>query len=79
VRSLAWQNAIPMLLALALAVASGMGLALLVFRLMDLSAVVDWANIGVMSATAGILILLITTLTLPTLRSATHLNALRTE
>jgi predicted lysophospholipase L1 biosynthesis ABC-type transport system permease subunit len=79
VRSLMWQNAIPMLLALVLAVVSGVGLAILVFRLMSLRAVVDWANISVMSLTAGVLILLITTLTLPTLKSATRLTALRTE
>ncbi|MEV4311939.1 FtsX-like permease family protein [Actinocrispum sp. NPDC049592] len=79
VRSLLWQNAIPMFVALVLAVATGVGLGLLVFRLMGLGFVVDWSTIGVMAATAAGLILVITTLTLPTLKSATHLNALRTE
>jgi hypothetical protein len=79
VRSLLWQNAIPMLLAVVLSVTAGVGLALLVFRMMELRVMVDWSSIGIMSATAAVVSLLITVLTLPTLRSATRLAALRTE
>jgi ABC-type lipoprotein release transport system permease subunit len=79
VRSLLWQNAIPMLLAVILSITAGVGLALLVFRMMELRVMVDWPSIGIMAATAAVVSLLITVLTLPTLRSATRLAALRTE
>lgn len=78
-RSLLWQNAIPMLLAMVAAIATGLGLAALVFRLTNMRFTLDWENLAMMASTAGLLILLITVMTLPTLRSATRLAALRTE
>ncbi|MBP2322271.1 hypothetical protein JOF56_002656 [Kibdelosporangium banguiense] len=79
VRSLLWQNAIPMVIAIAIAVASGLGVAALVSRLTGSDFATDWTTVGLMSVTAGVLILLVTALTLPALRSATRLTALRTE
>jgi hypothetical protein len=79
VRSLLWQNAIPIVIAVAIALASGIGLAALTFRLIGMEFTMDWPATGLMAATAGTLILLVTVLTLPTLRSATRLTALRTE
>ena len=67
------------LLAVVPSITAGVGLALLVFRMMELRVMVDWSSIGIMSATAAVVSLLITVLTLPTLRSATRLAALRTE
>ena len=79
VRSLLWQNTIPIAVAVVTALASGIGLAALMFRLIGLKFTMDWPATALMAATAGILILLVTALTLPALRSATRLTALRTE
>jgi hypothetical protein len=78
-RSLLWQTAIPMLLAVSLSVATGIVLAALVFRLTHDPFTMDWSNVGLMSAAAVVLVLLVTALTLPSLRSATRLTALRSE
>jgi hypothetical protein len=79
VRSLLWQNAIPIVIAVVIALASGISLAALMFRLIGIEFTMDWLAPGLMAATAGTLILLVTVLTLPALRSATRLTALRTE
>jgi hypothetical protein len=78
-RSLLWQNMIPVLVGVAVAVLTGLGLAALVFRLAGEPFSVDWPSVGLFSGTAAVLVLLVTALTLPTLRSATRLAALRSE
>jgi hypothetical protein len=78
-KSLLWQNAVPMLLAVTVSIAAGLGLAALIFRLMSMDFTIDWPNLALMVVTAALLIFLTTALTLPSLRGATRLTALRTE
>jgi hypothetical protein len=78
-RSLLWQTAIPVVIAVALAIVVGLALAAMVLRFTSTSMVFDWADIGVFSAAAAGLVMLVTALTLPALRNATRLGALRAE
>ncbi|MFL6140859.1 MAG: FtsX-like permease family protein [Labedaea sp.] len=78
-RSLLWQNAVPVLLAVLLAVAVGIALAGLVLPLFDEPFTMDWLLVALLSGVAALLVLLVTALTLPTLRSATRVAALRSE
>jgi hypothetical protein len=78
-RSLLWQNTVPVLLAVVVAVATGIGLAGLVFQLVDQPFYMDWLSVAIFSGIAAVLVLAVTALTLPTLRSATRLTALRIE
>ncbi|HEV8562366.1 MAG TPA: FtsX-like permease family protein [Actinophytocola sp.] len=78
-RSLLWQNMIPVLVGVVVAVATGLGLAALVFQLIGDPFTVDWPTVGLYSGIAAVLVVLVTVLTLPTLRSATRLAALRSE
>jgi hypothetical protein len=78
-RSLLWQNTVPVLVAVAVAIATGLGLAELVFTLLDEPFSMDWLSVGLFSGMAAVLVVFVTALTLPTLRSATKLTALRTE
>jgi len=61
------------------ATATGIGLAALVLRMTSTRMVLDWSDIGVFCAAAVLLVLLVTAATLPALRNATRLSALRTE
>jgi hypothetical protein len=78
-RSLLWQTAIPVVLAVVVAVGTGIGLAALVIRMTSLTLQIDWFTIGIFACAALVLVLLVTGLTLPALRSAMRLSALRTE
>lgn len=78
-RSVVWQNAIPLLLGIATAVVTGIGLSALGARLTNATFTVDWLAVGVLSATAAALVLLVTTVTLPSLRGAARLASMRTE
>lgn len=78
-RSLLWQNVVPVLLAVLVAIATGVGLAQLVFQLISEPFIMDWLSVAWFSGAAAVLALFVTALTLPTLRSATRLMALRTE
>lgn len=78
-RSVVWQNAIPLLLGIATAVATGIGLSALSARLTRASFTIDWLAVGVLSATAAALVLLVTLVTLPSLRGAARLASMRTE
>lgn len=78
-RSLLWQVAVPVAVGVLAAVATGIGLALLVLRITRTSLVLDWADVGIFSVAAAVLVLLVTAATLPALRSATRLSSLRTE
>ncbi|MFC0438403.1 FtsX-like permease family protein [Kutzneria buriramensis] len=78
-RSLLWQTAVPVALAVVVAVGIGIGIAGLVIRMVDLPLRVDWPTIGVFAAAAVALVFAVTALTLPALRGATRLAAMRTE
>jgi len=78
-RSLLWQVAVPVGIGVVAAVATGIGLAWLVLRMTHTRMVLDWPDIGVFSGAAVALVLLVTAATLPALRNATRLSALRTE
>ncbi|MFD9895513.1 FtsX-like permease family protein [Amycolatopsis sp. NPDC059027] len=78
-RSVVWQNAIPLLLGIVTAVVTGIGLSALGARLTGAHFTVDWLAVGVLSAAAAALVLLVTTVTLPSLRGASRLASMRTE
>jgi hypothetical protein len=78
-RSVVWQNAIPLLLGIATAVLNGIGLSALGAHLTSESFTVDWLAVGVLSATTAGLVLLITTVTLPSLRGAARVASVRIE
>jgi hypothetical protein len=50
-----------------------------VFQLIHDPFTIDWPTVGLFSGFAAVLVVLVTALTLPTLRSATRLAALRSE
>ncbi len=77
--SLLWQNSVPALVAVVLAVASGMGLGALLLRILSEPVSFDWAGIGLFSAATGVAVLVVTALTLPSLRRATTAEGLRAE
>jgi hypothetical protein len=78
-RSLLWQTAVPVVLGVLVAVGTGIGLAALVIRITSLHLMLDWTTIGIFAAAALVLVLLVTAATLPALRGAMRLSALRTE
>jgi ABC-type antimicrobial peptide transport system permease subunit len=78
-RSLLWQTAVPVVLAVLVAVGTGIGLAALVLRMTSLQLQMDWSTIGIFAGSALVLVLLVTAATLPALRNAMRLSALRTE
>jgi hypothetical protein len=61
------------------AVGVGIAIAALVIRLTGQALHIDWPTIATFAAVALVLVLLVTACSLPTLRSATRLSALRTE
>lgn len=78
-RSLLWQVALPIALGTVVALATGLGLAALVMRLTEDPMVIDWGGVALLSAGAIALSLLVSAMTMPFLRNATRLTALRTE
>jgi hypothetical protein len=78
-RSLLWQVALPIGLGVLVALVTGIGMAKLVMRLAGEPMDVDWAGIALLSGAAIVLSLLVSAMTMPFLRSATRLTALRTE
>ncbi|GGM69483.1 hypothetical protein GCM10012275_44900 [Longimycelium tulufanense] len=83
-----WQNAVPALLGLVLAVPAGLFTGWLVMNATSdrIGArppidqlVLDWPNIAIATGTAGALVLLVTLSTLPSLRAAIKPSALRHE
>ncbi|GAA1345484.1 ABC transporter permease [Saccharothrix algeriensis] len=78
-RSLLWQNAVPLLLSLAVAVSVGSGLAVLLLRIVEQPIVLDWSGITVLSTAATALVAVVTLLTLPSLHRATGALGLRSE
>ncbi|WP_433266179.1 FtsX-like permease family protein [Actinosynnema sp. CS-041913] len=78
-RSLLWQNAVPLLLALAVAIAVGSGLAVLLLDIISQPIVLDWPGMAVLSTASAILVVVVTALTLPSVRRATGALGLRSE
>jgi predicted lysophospholipase L1 biosynthesis ABC-type transport system permease subunit len=78
-RSVLWQNALPMALAVPVAVLTGVALSRLLLRLIGRSPAVDWAGIGVLVMASAALVLAATALTLPALRRASQPTELRAE
>ncbi|XVV03496.1 FtsX-like permease family protein [Actinosynnema sp. CA-248983] len=78
-RSLLWQNAVPLVLALVISIAVGSGLAVLLLRIVSQPIVLDWTGIAILSAAATTLVAVVTALTLPSLRRATGALGLRSE
>ncbi|MBB5806395.1 hypothetical protein F4560_006163 [Saccharothrix ecbatanensis] len=78
-RSLLWQNAVPLVLALVVAVAVGGSLTALLLQVLSRPVVLDWPGIGLLSAAAALLVVVVTALSLPSLRRATGALGLRSE
>ncbi|RKT57959.1 FtsX-like permease family protein [Saccharothrix australiensis] len=78
-RSLLWQHAVPLLLALVVATAIGSGLAVLLLRIIEQPIVLDWPGIAVLSGASAALVVAVTLLTLPSLWKATGALGLRSE
>ncbi|HVV19377.1 MAG TPA: FtsX-like permease family protein, partial [Pseudonocardiaceae bacterium] len=77
--SLLWQVALPVAVGVLAAIGTGVLLAALVLRLSGTSLTLDWITIGTFSGVAALLVVLVTAATLPALRGAMRLAALRTE
>jgi hypothetical protein len=77
--SLLWQNAVPLVLAVVVAVVIGTGTGLLFQRAMVVPLTVDLAGIGVLVAAVVVTVLLVTACTLPAVRRATAVTGLRAE
>ncbi|MEO6084882.1 MAG: FtsX-like permease family protein [Umezawaea sp.] len=77
--SLLWQNAVPLVLAVVVAVVIGTGTGLLFQRAMVVPLTVDLAGIGVLVAAVVVTVLLVTACTLPAVRRATGATGLRAE
>jgi hypothetical protein len=78
-RSVLWQNAIPVAVAVLVADVTGVVLAGLVLPVVGAEALVDWRSVGVYSAAAVAVVGVVTLLTLPAVRQATRPTALRAE
>ncbi|GIH13048.1 ABC transporter permease [Rugosimonospora africana] len=78
-RSVLWQTAIPVLLAMALAVLAGVGLGAILLRMVHEPVRMDWSGIGLITAAAGLVVLLVTGLSLPLLYRLMRPDGLRTE
>jgi ABC-type antimicrobial peptide transport system permease subunit len=78
-RSLVWQNAIPLVISTVVAVATGILLGVLVTRVFGSEVAYDWAGIGTVAGISVGLVVVVTALTLPSLRRATGALGLRTE
>jgi len=78
-RSLLWQTAVPIAMAVLVALVSGVVLAGLLLSVTSQAIVFDWATIGLFVATAVIAVLASTACTLPALWRAANAEGLRDE
>ncbi|NUK28524.1 hypothetical protein, partial [Streptomyces lunaelactis] len=76
--SVLWQTAVPIVLGLALAVTGGIGLGLVLLKLVD-KQVADWWAFLPITGVGAALILLVTVLSLPPLWRMMRPDGLRTE
>ncbi|MDT8912389.1 FtsX-like permease family protein [Amycolatopsis sp. PS_44_ISF1] len=74
-----WQTAIPVVVGVGLAVAAGLGLTAPILRLADRPVLIDVPVLLVLAGATVATVLLVTGLSVPLLRQATRLDALRTE
>jgi hypothetical protein len=77
--SVLWQTAVPVVLGLALAAVTGVGLGAVLLRMGDLPLGVDWTALAAMTGLGGSLILLVTALSMPALWRLMRPDGLRTE
>ncbi len=78
-RSLLWQNGVPLVLSTVVAVGTGVGLGVMVTRVFDAEIVYDWPGIAGLTGASVALVLVVTALTLPSLRRATGALGLQSE
>ncbi|WP_410653548.1 FtsX-like permease family protein [Amycolatopsis sp. cmx-4-54] len=78
-RSLLWQNGIPLLLGIVVATVTGIAVAALGRRLFWEGLYVDWSAVGLLAAAAIAMVLLVTVSTVPSVRAAARTENLRTE
>ncbi|MFC3451866.1 FtsX-like permease family protein [Amycolatopsis speibonae] len=78
-RSLLWQNGIPLLLGIVIATATGIGIAAVGKRMFWSALYIDWAAVGVLAVATIAVVLLVTASTWPFVRSAAKAESLRTE
>ncbi|RSN57407.1 ABC transporter permease [Amycolatopsis sp. WAC 04182] len=79
VRSLLWQNGIPLLVGIVIATVTGIAVAALGRRLFWDGLYVDWSAVGMLAAAAIAMVLLVTASTVPSVRAAARTENLRTE
>jgi hypothetical protein len=77
--SLLWQNTIPVVVAVLVAVATGLGVGALLIQIMDGPITFDWPSVGLLAGASVLVVLLATALTLPALIRATRPTGLRAE
>lgn len=78
-RSLLWQNGIPLLLGIGVATGIGVVIAAMGTRLLDSPLTVDWRGVSLLAGAAVAVVLLVTVSTWGSVRSAARLESLRTE
>ncbi|WET80644.1 hypothetical protein P3102_05190 [Amycolatopsis sp. QT-25] len=79
VRSLLWQNGIPLLLGIVVATVTGIAVTALSRRLFREGLYVDWSSVGLLIAATVAMVALVTASTVPSVRSAARSENLRTE
>ncbi|WAP58048.1 ABC transporter permease [Streptomyces sp. S465] len=77
--SVLWQTAVPVVLGLALSVAGGLALGMLLLKMAGQPLTVDWAGLGAMTGIGAGVILLVTLVSLPPLWRMMRPEGLRTE
>ncbi|MER7880700.1 FtsX-like permease family protein [Streptomyces solisilvae] len=77
--SVLWQTAVPVVLGLALSIAGGLALGVMLLKMVGQPLAVDWSGLGTMTGIGGGVILLVTLVSLPPLWRMMRPEGLRTE
>lgn len=77
--SVLWQTAVPVLLGVVVAAMAGLGLGALLVALANINAIIDLGQIATFAAVAVAVVLVVTLLSMPTLRRLMRIDGLRTE
>ncbi|BBJ41295.1 membrane protein [Streptomyces antimycoticus] len=77
--SVLWQTAVPVVLGLALSIAGGLALGVMLLKMVGQPLTVDWAGLGTMTGVGAGVILLVTLVSLPPLWRMMRPEGLRTE
>ncbi|WP_448332435.1 FtsX-like permease family protein [Streptomyces sp. DSM 41534] len=77
--SVLWQTAVPVVLGLALSIAGGLALGVMLLKMVGQPLAVDWTGLGTMTGIGGGVILLVTLVSLPPLWRMMRPEGLRTE